>query len=156
MEKRDGFPGKTIGPGYHDVQYLMDKMIGKYGLKKTVEMLSNFALSDQFIPGNGKAQLFASHLITEAISHFDLEESLFLTSRKAQYRNGRMTCYHLYLKYTAHSYEIAAKAFGTGKRNIIYYKNKVEERLSVPSFYKAFTKAYDKIEERVIHYIAQL
>lgn len=156
MEETNTIHGKTMRSDYEDLQYHIDMVVGKIGLQKTVVLLRSFVEKAQFEPVKNNAPLLLTFLTNEAITLFDLKEEEFHTNTTTEYREARMACYHLYHKYTSYSYAKVAQVFGTGKRNIIYYKQKVDERLTIPHYYKPFIQLYDQLEERSIQFISKL
>ena len=141
---------------YDDLQYHIDRVVGKIGLQKTIILLRSFVEKTQLKPSKNNGPLLYAFLKKEAIALFDISEEGFCSNSTTEYREARMACYHLYHKYTDYSYSKVAQVFDTGKRNIIYYKQKVDERLTIPQYYKSFMERYEKLEEKTIQFISKL
>jgi chromosomal replication initiation ATPase DnaA len=144
---------------YHDLQNVLDELIGKIGLDKTIKLMRqimNNGRSGLTTTKDEKTKLITSYIISRCVSVFDLDEGQFTTSQIREYREGRMACYHLLKKYTDCSYPRIAQLFSQKRRNVLYYCQKCDEILSIPQFQKVFAEKYNTLEGYTVEFIAAI
>lgn len=144
-------------PTYHDLQHVMDKVVGKLGLASTIQLLHN-VIGDpsQNIEQADKIRLIASFIISRCITVFDLQEDQFYACQQSDYREARMACYHLLKKYTGASYARIAASFNQSKRNILYACQKCSEQLSIPNYFRDFISRYESLENGTIEFMKKI
>lgn len=142
---------------YNDLQRCLDKVVGKLGLQKTIRLLDSFIDNAAItLPENSRFRLLTEYVISCAIKVFDLKAEEFFTSRKLEYREARMVCYSLIKKYTDSTYPKIAELFGQNERRVLYFTVKVQDRLSLPEYYREFIIRHDAVERKVIEFIGKL
>jgi chromosomal replication initiation ATPase DnaA len=142
---------------YSTLQTKLDTVIGKIGLKKTIQLVENFMDNSSLdVQETEKFKLISSFIISKSIQVFDLKEDQFYDSKIREYREARMACFHLLKKYTDCSYARIGEVFEQKKRNVLYFHQKCEEQLSVPAFFEVFASRYKKLEDYTIGFIAKL
>lgn len=148
---------KKTNYNYHDLQEHIDKLLGKFGLQKTVEVINSLASNTQLTASEEeKSKLLLVFIISQSIEVFDLKEENFYSSTVQEYREARMCCYYLLKKYTDCSYAKIGESFNQSKRAVLYNYHKCDEILSIPQFYKAFVEKYKSLENNTINFIAKL
>lgn len=142
---------------YNDLQLRIDKVIGKIGLSKTINLLEGFiGNSSMTVGGNSKVKVIAAYFISKSVEVFELKERKFYISREPKYSEARMACFHLLKKHSQYSYSNIGDAVGLKKRTILYYHNKCKDILSIPHFYQPFLEKYDLLENCAIDFISKL
>ncbi len=144
-------------PNYHDLQNSIDTLVGKFGLKKAIEVVESLSNNTQLITNDSeKFKLLFVYIISQSIEVFQLEEATFYTSTIKEYREARMACYLILKKYTGNSFGIIGEHFGQSKRAVMYHYHKCDEILSIPQYYKDFVQKFKILEDGVINFIAKL
>lgn len=146
-----------IKPDYTDLQKGVDELVGRYGLKKAVELLQHLSKNTK-IPVNDtyRLKLITDYVISECLAEFNLEADQFQTSTVREYREARMACYHLLKKYTDSSYSRIGEHFNWPIHTIYYFCQKCTEMISLAEYYKPFNNKYKSLEESTISFIAKL
>ena len=147
---------KTIY-NYEDLQHSVDTLIGKFGLKKTIEVLESLSENTQLKPKESdKIKLLFVYIVSKSIIVFDLKEEDYYTNTIQEYREARMSCYYLLREYTGISYRKIGEDFKQTKRAILYNYQKCEDMLSIPTYYKEFADRFKTLEDHLINFIAKL
>ena len=147
---------KTIY-NYEDLQHSVDTLIGKFGLKKTIEVLESLSENTQLkSKESDKIKLLFVYIVSKSIKVFDLKEEDYYTNTIQEYREARMSCYYLLRKYTGISYRKIGEDFKQTKRAILYNYQKCEDMLSIPTYYKEFADRFKTLEDHLINFIAKL
>jgi predicted DNA-binding protein YlxM (UPF0122 family) len=142
---------------YNELQKNLDLVIGKIGVNKTIRLLEGFlGVTSDGTAQKDKVELITTFIITRSISRFNLDMEEFYSCPLREYREGRMTCYHLIKKYTDLTFAKIAEDFNTKKRNVIYSFQKCEDMLSVPQFHKAFTDRYTHVEQDTLDFVTKI
>lgn len=144
-------------PNYHDLQNSIDTLVGKFGLKKAIEVVESLSNNTQLITNDSeKFKLLFVYIISQSIEVFQVEEATFYTSTIKEYREARMACYFILKKYTGNSFGIIGEHFRQSKRAVMYHYHKCDEILSIPQYYKDFVQKFKILEDGVINFIAKL
>lgn len=144
-------------PNYTDLQKSVDELVGKFGLKNTIQLIRQFSGGTKIYgSGEQRLQLITAFVIDETIAVFDLDVEEFYKSSLRDYREARMVCCHLLKKYTDSSYSRIGARFGLNKRQVIYYCKKCDEILALPQFYKTFTDCYHSLDRSAADFISKL
>lgn len=142
---------------YNNLQASIDKVIGRIGLEKTVFLLESFVDTAAACEDSAsRIRMITQYLVKIACDVFALNEESFFKSQVREYRDARMSCFHLLRKYTADSYPKIGRAFYTGERVVMYGINKTTERLEYTKGNPAFVQSYDAMESRLIVFISKL
>lgn len=142
---------------YNDLQLSIDKVVGKIGLSKTINLLEGFiGNSSMTVGGPSKVKVIAAYFVSKSIEVFELNDRKFYTSREPKYSEARMACFHLLKKHSQYSYSNIGDAVGLKKRTILYYHNKCKDILSISHFYQPFIEKYDLLENCAIDFISKL
>lgn len=142
---------------YSDLQKSVDDLVGKFGLKKAVQIIQRFSMNAKIETGESqKLRLITAFVITECVSVFDLDEEQFFKATIREYREARMACYHVLKKYTDSSYSKIGARFGQTKRTILYFCHKCNGILSLPQYYKSFADRYGSLDRSTIDFISKL
>jgi hypothetical protein len=149
--------GETAGKEYSDLQQGIDKLIGKFGMSKTIQIIKQ--LSGTIKVHKQKKQrtkLITTFVISEGFSVFEVEETEPKSKPSKQYKEARMASYYILNQYTELSYNEIGKHFNQGKFGAYYHITKCRETLSIPKFNTSFVEKYEALEERVIQFIAKI
>jgi chromosomal replication initiation ATPase DnaA len=142
---------------YHDLQNIIDRIIGKIGLSNTIVLLEQVIQEGSVsIAGGEKNKLISAYLVSRCLTTFDLIDSEFNHSTVREYREARMACFHLLKKYTEASYAYIAQQFDQKKRNVLYSCQKCDDMLSVPQFHRSFIERYQALERNILEFIPKL
>ncbi len=146
----------TTNKGYGELQKGIDLLISKFGIDKTVGMITQLSGNASFEKDTKqKSALLITFMISESKTIFDWKERTRICEDK-QYKEGRMACYHIFKTYTDMSYRQMGKHFDQGKRGVLYHVTKCEELLSIPNYHKLFVTKYRRLEENTIHFISTI
>lgn len=142
---------------YNTLQRSIDKVVGKIGLQKTIHLLESF-ISNTSIKQSGqeKSRMIAQYVIGIAIKEYDLQEELFFVSYIREYRDARMSCFHLLRKYTEETQPKIGLAFQCSERTVEYGCGKTAERLAVPQGNTKFVANYMAIEAKLVDFIGKI
>jgi len=147
----------STATNYSTLQEKLDVVIGRIGLCRTIQLIGSFIDNSSIsVDETEKFKLITRYIIAQSIEVFDLRSDEFYTNKIQEYRDARMACFRLLRAYTNCSYAKIGEEFDQKKRNIIYYCQKCEDTLSVPSFYPVFVGRFKQLEQRVIQFIAKL
>lgn len=150
-------PLQSTTLNYSTLQENLDEVIGKIGLCRTIELIKSFINNCSIdVNETEKFKLIATYIISQTIEIFDLNEKEFYTSRIREYREARMACFHLLKQYTDCSYAKIGESFHQKKRNIIYFCQKCDDMLSIPTFFEVFVNRYKTLENRIMLFISKL
>lgn len=148
---------KVAGKEYSDLQQSIDKLIGKFGMQKAINIIRQ--LSGTIIVRKNKTQrlkLITVFVISEAFKIFEVEHKEVNGKITKEYKDARMASYHLISQYTRLTYNEMGKHFDQGKFGAYYHIKNCKEILSVPQFNKPFVGRYETLEENLIQFIAQI
>lgn len=153
----NAYSPNTFSYSYHDLQNIIDKMVGKIGLSNTIVLLEQVIQEGGVtIDTEEKSKLISSYLSSRCLVVFGLERKHFNDSKVHEYREGRMACFHLIKKYTDGSYAHIAQQFDQKKRNVLYACQKCEDMLSVPQHHRRFVEKYQALERYLLEFIPKL
>ncbi|TPN87149.1 hypothetical protein [Aquimarina algicola] len=148
---------KIAGKEYSDLQQSIDKLIGKFGMQKAINIIRQ--LSGTIKVRKNKTQrlkLITVFVISEAFKIFEVEHKEVNGKITKEYKEARMASYHLINQYTRLSYNEIGKYFDQGKFGAYYHIKNCKEILSIPQFNKPFVGRYETLEENLIQFIAQI
>lgn len=143
---------------YNTLQNVLDKLLGKIGLDRTILYLESFLKNTSVECDKTETlKLVTDYIIARSIIVFDLDEDRFFKSKIPEYRDARMACFHLLRNYTDSSYSRIGQRFGIeNKRHVHYFVKKCDEILSIPQFYKSFVGKYRNVESQTINFLSKL
>lgn len=142
---------------YNDLQDNIDALIGKFGLKKTIEVMASLRTNTEIrSPENERIKLLTIFVKSKTIEVFNLKEEDFYTSSLDEYKDARMASIYLIRKYTDFSFGSVAEIFQQRKRSVQYFYHKCEEILTIPSYYKIFMRRFTILEHHIINFIAKM
>lgn len=148
---------KTVPQNYTHLQKSIDTVVGKIGLHKTIHLLDSFINNTTAKhTEHEKVKLVAQYTIGLAIKVYELQEEQFFTSTIREYRDARMSCYHLLRKYTEETLPKIGLSFRCSERTVEYGCNKTAERLAVPKGNTRFVSNYMAIEAGIIEFIGKI
>lgn len=148
---------KTAPQNYLHLQKSIDTVVGKIGLHQTIHLLESFINNTTAKhTEHEKVKLVTHYTIGLAIKVYELQEEHFFTSSIREYRDARMSCYHLLRKYTQETLPKIGLSFGCSERTVEYGCNKTSERLAVPKGNTAFVSSYRSIEGGIIEFIGKI
>lgn len=149
---------KTTGREYAELQQGMDTLIGKFGVPKTLKIITQ--LSGTVKARKQKRQLtrlITTFVISEAFKIFEVGDDVVPKDPLSNaYKEARKASYHLLNLYTELSYKEIGKHFNQGKFGAYYHIRKCRESLSLPKYNKPFIARYEVLEENLIEFIAKL
>lgn len=142
---------------YGHLQQSIDKVIGKIGLQRTIDLLESF-LNGITVKKKEteKLKLIFAYLVSTAAECYDLTEEQIFKDSTQEAKDARMICYHLLHKYAHLSYSKIGEKFSQPKRTVMYYTLKAEEYLSIPASYKELMQKYDAIEKELVEFIGKI
>lgn len=147
---------KVMPKGYEELQNGIDRLISKFGITKTVQLIAQLSGTTTIPSQKQKTALLITFVISESQKIFDWQDRGVKICDDNEYKEGRMACYHIFKKYTDLSYRQMGKHFDQGKRGVLYHVTKCEELLSIPNYHKLFVKKYRLLEEHTLHFIATI
>jgi hypothetical protein len=144
---------------YSDLQSVVDGVIGKIGLKNTIQLLRK-AIEERPLPvltsEGSKVKLVSSYIVLRCQEVFNLREKQFFVSKIQEYKEGRMACFHLVKKYTKATNPMVAEQFNTTRRTVLYFNRRCIETLSLPEFNRGFVQKFNELENCIIEFMAKL
>lgn len=146
-------------PGFYvkELHTVLESVVGKIGMRKTVELLKSFESNSSIdLEAKKRVKLIQDFIITNCITIFNLDEQQFYTSEIREYREARMACFHVLHRYTDCSYAMIGELFGRKKRTVLYFCQKCRELLSVPGFYRGFVDKYKQLDQCALEFIGKL
>jgi hypothetical protein len=142
---------------YRDLQDVMDKVLSRFGLNKTIIVLQQLLDTKGIQSSQGdRVRMITYYVVSRCLVVFHLREDDFFSSRLKEYREGRMACYHILRKYTEGSYGRMAEQFGQSQRIILYFCHKCDDMLAIPQFNRTFIQRYNLLESDTLNFIAKL
>lgn len=142
---------------YKDLQQGIDKLIGKFGIKKAIRILRQLS-GTSLVKEHSQQQLelITVFVVSEACKVFEVDKKEKEGKLTKEFKQARMAGYHLLSQYTRLSYPELGKHFGQGKFGAYYHIRKCREILSIPQFNKPFVERYKLIEENLIQFMAKM
>jgi hypothetical protein len=148
---------KIQGKEYSDLQQGIDKLIGKFGMPKTIKIIRQLSGTIKVREyKKQRIQLITTFVISEGFKIFGVEHKKVNDKTTKEFKEARMASYHILSQYTRLSYSEIAKHFDQGKFGAYYHINKCKEALSVPQFNKSFVGKYETLEENLIQFITKI
>ncbi len=147
---------KVMHKGYEELQKGIDRLISKFGISKTVQLITQLSGTTTIQCKKQKTTLLITFIISESQKIFDWQHHGVKICDDKEYKEGRMACYHVFKMYTDLSYRQMGKHFDQEKRGVLYHVTKCEELLSIPKYHKLFVKKYRLLEENTIHFMATI
>lgn len=142
---------------YSEFQESLDKVIAKIGLRRAKILLDSFIDNTSISQDEThKIQMVTQYLVSNAIRLYGLAEENFLTSTVLEYRDARMTCFHLLRKYTSDSLPKIGLGFRCSSRVVGYGCEVTEDRLSLPKANARFVANYTQLESKLIDFIGKI
>lgn len=142
---------------YANLQQSIDKVIGKIGLQRTIDLLESFLKGITVQKKETeKLKLIFAYLVASAAKCYDLTEDQLFNETSQEAKDARMICYHLLHKYGHFSYQKIGDKFKQPKRTVMYYSLKAGEYLTIPGSYKELMQKYTAIENELIEFIGKM
>lgn len=146
-----------VATGYEELQKLLDKIVGRIGLKSTINLLKGCVAEKKQTNDEGlKWQGLPSFILSRVKGIYQMEEKEIFSGNTRDCADARKICYHLCSKFTGYSRPKIGLFFGgASKRKVQDSIYKAEEMLSVPKFHKVFCSNYELAEKAVLEFLAK-
>ncbi len=141
---------------YIELQKNVDAVVGKIGVSNAITLLKSIIGEELEVAKPSSPSIIQAFLITKSCELSELQENSFYNDNSKEFREVRMICYYLFKKYTSMSYGRVASQFNTSKRKVVYYHQKIEEMLSIESFYKVFFDKHYALEKQLIQFLGKV
>ncbi|WP_024772921.1 hypothetical protein [Aquimarina macrocephali] len=149
--------GETAGKEYSDLQQGIDKLVGKFGVPKTIKIIRQLSGTTKVRKHkNQRIKLITAFVTSEAFKIFEVEHKELNGKLTKQFKEARMASYHILNQFTRLSYNEIGKYFDQGKFGAYYHIKRCKETLSIPQFNKSFVGRYETLEENLIQFIAKI
>lgn len=132
------------------------RLITKFGYEKAIQVMQSVSCSDRMITDTHKVDMVVHFLKIKASEVFDLPISELLTATDQPSKQARMCSYYLLITYLGMSYSSVGKYYKKSNRSIRYNYKKLEEILSIKSYYKELYERFVILESLFINYLMQL
>lgn len=142
---------------YTELQQGIDRLIGKFGMPKTLKIITQ--LSGSVAVRKQKDQrekLIATFVISESCKIFEVEDTEVKSKPSKRFKEARMACYYIINQYTQLSYNEIGSYFDQGKFGVYYHITKCKDALSIPKFNKSFVEKHEILDQSVLQFIAKI
>lgn len=132
------------------------QLITKFGYERAIKVMQSVSCSDRLITNTHKVDLVVHFLKIKASEIFDVALSELLTATDESSKQARMCSYYLLITYLDMSYRSVGKYYKKSNRSVRYNYKKLEEILSIKSYYKELYECFVVLESLFINYLIQL
>ncbi|GGG35978.1 hypothetical protein GCM10011344_41110 [Dokdonia pacifica] len=132
------------------------QLIAKFGFERAIKVMQSMTCSDRIITNTHKVDLVVHFLKIKATEVFDVPISTLLTATDESSKQARMCSYYLLITYLDMSYRSVGKYYKKSNRSTRYNYKKLEEILSIKSYYKELYERFVVLERLFINYLIQL
>lgn len=143
------------GVGFVELQRVMEKVVGKIGVKSTIALLNGCVVE---VPKNREPSqlrhLLPSIILQKVKEVYRMDEKEIYCGKSHEAADARKICYHICAKYTSLSRSKVGLLFGgASKRKVQDSVSKTDELLFFSKQNKVFCSNYGEVEKVVIEFL---
>lgn len=142
--------------GFVELQVVMEKVVGKIGLKSTIALLNGCVENIPEAKGESERRHLLPSIILQKVKEiYRMDEKEIYFGKTHEAADARKICYHICTKYTSLSRSKVGLRFGcASKRKVQDSVSKTDELLFFVKQNKVFCSNYSEVEKVVIAFLA--